>query len=207
MENSKKLLLIIIGVIIGVILFDSIQAMFFNNKPIFSSPKGSMYTRNRGFLVDNYVCSNGVEKTVFKWKKDVCSNEIVYVELSKESSVLFFNNDVSLRVKEGTLFESSLIYVLENNSNFSIAYDNEAWLEKMQDGKWYSLKIQSQEELGMLLLPYSKLESRDSIEKVITFAIYGKLTVGKYRLVKKIKLVKENDNMEDFYVAAEFTID
>lgn len=212
MKKNKKILIIVLGVLIGVILIDSLQAKVFNNKPILSLIKdvngGYLNKRNIGVLVDNYVCNDGKVETVFKWEKYTCiKEEEKYVRIDKESDVAITDKKVSLKIKEGSLFDSSISYILENNSEKEVNYGDDVWLEKEQDGKWYTLKIrESNKEYEMSLLLLG-LEPGGQMEYSMTFHMYGKLTPGKYRIVKDMSFLLENDSRDNFYVADEFIID
>lgn len=212
MKKNKKILIIVLGVLIGVVLIDSFQAKVFNNKPILRLTKdvngGYLNKKNIGVLVDNYVCNDGEVKTVFKWEKYACiKEEEKYVRIDKKSDVTITDKMVSLKIKEGTLFDSSVSYILENNSKKEVNISDSVWLEKEQDGKWYTLKVKkSNKEFEMNLLLLGLVPGAQT-EQSMTFHTYGKLTPGKYRIVKRMSFLLENDSRDNFYVADEFIID
>lgn len=212
MKKNKKILIIVLGVLIGVVLIDSFQAKVFNNKPILRLTKdvngGYLNKKNIGVLVDNYVCNDGEVKTVFKWEKYSCiKEEEKYVRIDKKSDVTITDKMVSLKIKEGTLFDSSVSYILENNSKKEVNISDSVWLEKEQDGKWYTLKVKkSNKEFEMNLLLLGLVPGAQT-EQSMTFHTYGKLTPGKYRIVKRMSFLLENDSRDNFYVADEFIID
>ena len=59
-----KKILIIIGIIIGIILLDSIQALFFDNAPMIGIQTRNM--KKVGILVETIYCGNGKHDTVIK---------------------------------------------------------------------------------------------------------------------------------------------
>ena len=66
-----KKILIIIGIIIGIILLDSIQALVFDNNPIIGIQTRNM--KKVGILVETIHCGNGKHDTVIKGFSYSCS--------------------------------------------------------------------------------------------------------------------------------------
>lgn len=70
MKQSIKKILIVIGVIIGIILLDSIQALVFDNNPIIKIKEyyngGDLNYKSKVILVDTYNCTNGKKDTKLK---------------------------------------------------------------------------------------------------------------------------------------------
>lgn len=73
MNKKLRVILIILGILIGILLIDTLQAKIFNNSPFIRFTEdyngGNLYKKNKGILVDNYIYTNGDKKTVFKWEK------------------------------------------------------------------------------------------------------------------------------------------
>lgn len=65
-----KKVLIIIGIIIGIVLIDSIQALVFDNNPLLKIREyyngGDLYYKDKGILVDTYCGTNGIKDTTIK---------------------------------------------------------------------------------------------------------------------------------------------
>lgn len=76
MKKSLKITLIILSIIIGIIVLDTIQALVFNNSPIIKIREnidgGSADYIDKGLFVNHYYCLNNEEKTVFKNVKYAC---------------------------------------------------------------------------------------------------------------------------------------
>lgn len=74
-----KKILIVIGIIFGIILLDSIQAMVFNNNPIIKIKEyyngGNINYKSKGILVDTINCTNGKKDTVIKGFSYSCNYE------------------------------------------------------------------------------------------------------------------------------------
>ena len=73
MKKIIKRFLIVIGVIVGIILLDSIQALVFDNNPIIGIQTRNM--KKAGILVDTHHCGNGKYDTVIKGFSYSCNYE------------------------------------------------------------------------------------------------------------------------------------
>ena len=73
MKKIIKRFLIVIGVIVGIILLDSIQALVFDNNPIIGIQTRNM--KKIGILVDTHHCGNGKHDTVIKGFSYSCNYE------------------------------------------------------------------------------------------------------------------------------------
>ncbi|MBQ3020695.1 MAG: hypothetical protein IJD92_00545 [Bacilli bacterium] len=74
-----KKIFIVIGLILGLILFDSIQAIVYDNNPIIKIKEyyngGDINYKSKGILVDTINCSNGKKDTVIKGFSYSCNYE------------------------------------------------------------------------------------------------------------------------------------
>lgn len=72
MKKNVKIILIILGILIGIVLIDTIQAKAFNNKPVLKIVEnyngGTLYQQYKSIFVDTYVFTNGKKITFFKWE-------------------------------------------------------------------------------------------------------------------------------------------
>ena len=118
------------------------------------------------------------------------------------SDIKTTENDVSLSIKENTLTTSSATLILKNNSNTEIQYGNSYEIEIKHNKKWYKLDGEM-----YFTLPLFFLEPNKTVELEVNWEDgYKKLKKGTYRIIKEIKIEKENNTFDSFYVAAEFTI-
>lgn len=76
MKKGLKITLIIIGVVVGIILLDTIQALVFNNNPIIGTQ--TKCRSKEGIFVTTYHCESG--KNITKLKDSTCSTETVCKE-------------------------------------------------------------------------------------------------------------------------------
>lgn len=93
--------------------------------------------------------------------------------------------NVSIAIKDETLTNRSATIVITNKSNNKIQFGEEYTIERKIAGKWTKLDTK-QKEIWWNLVNI-EVESNDSYqEKIDWYWMYGKLSKGKYRLVKKI---------------------
>lgn len=127
---------------------------------------------------------------------------------------LIFNNDdygkkelsingVSMSLKDETLASyTGATFILKNDNNIDMIYGDSYTIEVEKDGKWEKFDVE-----GYFNDIAYNLKAKSSKEITINWEnIYGKLELGKYRLIKKISYEKEKDNYETFYVNAEFIL-
>lgn len=76
MKKSLKIMFIIIAVVVGIIVMDTIQAIVFNNSPLLKIREnfngGSTHYIDKGLVVNHYNCTNKEKKTLFKKAKYSC---------------------------------------------------------------------------------------------------------------------------------------
>ncbi len=75
MKKILKVTLIVIVVLVGIIILDSIQSLVFNNNIVFGIETKCMV--KKGILVNTYHCGNGNNITKFKLFNSSCNNETV----------------------------------------------------------------------------------------------------------------------------------
>ena len=64
MKKALKISFGVIGVVIAIVLLDSIQALVFDNNPVIGIQTKNM--KKVGILVDTHHCGNGKHDTVIK---------------------------------------------------------------------------------------------------------------------------------------------
>ena len=129
MKKSLKIILIVIGIIAGFILLDTLQARIFKNSPIISWKEkldGDSYV-DKGILVDTYYCrkddieevswhlknskftcpiNEEIDDEVFITKSDAC-NDIKYQTYYEDKNRTIYLAtciaEVNLRTEDGTI--------------------------------------------------------------------------------------------------------
>lgn len=118
------------------------------------------------------------------------------------SDIKVTESNVSLSIKENTLTTSGATLILKNNSNTNIQYGNPYEIEIKNNKKWYKLDGKM-----YFTLPLFFLEPNKTVELEVNWQDgYKKLKKGTYRIIKEIKIEKEDNTFDSFYIATEFTI-
>ena len=92
--------------------------------------------------------------------------------------------DVTMKIKENTLTKSGATIIITDNNEIKYTYLQYYKLEKRIDHVWYELKPNDDvffNEMGYLVDENNELEMNIDWSK-----IYGNLTSGKYRIIKRI---------------------
>jgi len=80
MKKNFKQILIVIGIVIGLILIDSVQSLLFDNNPFISIEEnyidGNISYKSKGILVDTITCINGKKDTIIKGFSYSCDEEV-----------------------------------------------------------------------------------------------------------------------------------
>ena len=114
MKKSIKIALIVIGIIIGFIALDTIQALAFNNNPIIGTQ--TKCRSKAGLFVTTYHCGDG--RNITKLKDSTCSTE----EMCKETK----NIDYVMRPKDiHDLINEYFTKSETNLSNYAYSYVDE----------------------------------------------------------------------------------
>ena len=130
-----------------------------------------------------------------------CNNN--KLDVDEVSNIVTSNGNVSLTIKEGTLTSTKATLILENNSTEDLGYSDSYEIEIKKDNDWYKINV----DIGFNE-PLYIVESNQSQELDINWGNgYGSLTPGEYRIIKDVMLMNNDDTYEDFYIAAEFTIE
>ena len=75
MKTEGKIILCILGVIVGIVLLDSALALIFNNKPFIGIETKCM--KAEGLLVSTYHCGNGKNITKIELYNSSCDYNAV----------------------------------------------------------------------------------------------------------------------------------
>ena len=119
---------------------------------------------------------------------------------------LIFNNDdygkkelsingVSMSLKDETLASyTGATFILKNDNNIDMIYGDSYTIEVEKDGKWEKFDVEG----DFNDIAYN-LKAKSSKEITINWEnIYGKLELGKYRLIKKFLMKKKRIIMKLF---------
>lgn len=105
--KKKKIILIILCSIIGLIFLDFIVALSFNNSPIIKIRDyyngGFVVYKDKGIFSNTYKCSDGKTKTVLKTTKFVCPMKDSKEEEKKEIITITFDTKGGSKIDSITI--------------------------------------------------------------------------------------------------------
>ncbi len=136
MKKGVKITLIIIGILVSIIIIDTIQAKIFDNSPLLkirdNLDGGNIDYIDKGILVNHYRCSNNEKVTTWKKEKFACSKEEISIESVNDKIVNFLeNNNYSNFAYSYIDTEKNVIIVglLENNEKSQDEFINKVFTE------------------------------------------------------------------------------
>ena len=119
-----------------------------------------------------------------------------------EESTLNMNNEyLKMEINEEKTTNEGITFKLINISNYDLTYGLSYHLEKEENDKWY--KVKPKEEMHFIMVAYNLKKGEEKEESLKWTSYYGKLSKGKYRLVKSFRL---KNAKEEFYTSQEFII-
>ena len=123
MKKSLKITIIVLGVLVGIVALDTLQAKLFNNSPLLkirdNFDGGTLDYIDKGILVNHYHCNNNEDVTTWKVTKFACS-----VKESNTEEFDFYltkpeiHNDI--RFNNYFTFENRKIYLAGNINQFYV---------------------------------------------------------------------------------------
>ena len=103
MKKWLKVILIIVGIAVGIILIDSMQALIFNNEPIIGIDTKCRY--RKGIFVYTRHYGNGEKRTMLK-THDTTLECIETIDLEKE-----IKNNIDKILEEYAIYSSTIKYI------------------------------------------------------------------------------------------------
>ena len=123
MKKGLKITLIVLGVLVGIVALDTLQAKVFDNSPILkirdNLDGGSIDYVDKGLFVNHYHCNNNEKVTTWKGTKFACS--------IKESNIEEFDfylsklkNHNNIKFNDYFTFSDRKIYLADNIKEFYV---------------------------------------------------------------------------------------
>lgn len=202
MKKILKVILIIIGLILSVVIIDTLQAIILKNSTIIKWKENLADNDSwvdRGIIVDTYYCTKEKDIVTVSWKlkgfKYTCPIDNVN-ELDEVKNV-------SMVIKDGTLTRKSGTIIITDLGGKDYVYGQEYRIDKKEYGYWNALEPIT-ENYAWDLIGY-KVDKNNILELNQNWEwLYGELEDGEYRIVKSVTIPGMNENY-DFSV--EFVID
>ena len=190
MKKSLKITLIVLGVLVGIVALDTLQAKIFDNSPLLkirdNLDGGTTDYIDKGIFVNHYHCNNNENVTIWIGTKFACS---VKESNTKEFDFYLTKPEIhnDIRFNDYFTFENRKIYLARNINQFYVV-----------DGKTMTLKEYISNNNGTL---------DDSIKKItdkleLTGALYdGGTTIYKSK-DKDVTLIscKKMDGNKNIYI-------
>lgn len=118
-------------------------------------------------------------------KKMISTSDSLYESLAKRE-------DIYLKINDDSVTNTSLTYRIYNNTNQELYYGVDYEIEFNKDNTWKKYNVQaSWIDIAVMLKSNSYNEERATWE-----TIYGKLSKGKYRIIKNINNIIVFDEFE-----------
>lgn len=114
------------------------------------------------------------------------------------------NREVSMEIKDSSVTNTGLTYVISNQAGYELTYGGSFVLEMYRDGAWNQLEYVDGGPLWTAVL-LSISPGKSAEHSVSWDGIYGSLEAGEYRLIKDVTLVKSDKNT-DYQISARFSI-
>lgn len=203
MKHPIKIILLVISILIGIVLLDTIQAVIFKNSPIISwhktLPDKDSFV-DKGIIIDTYYCTKEKDivtiKQYFKSTKFTCPiDNFEVINVPVPISEL---NGISMKIKEGTLTKNGATIIITDTTGNGNTYGSSYHLDKLNNYRWQTLDIIYEGNYGFISIGYLVDENNQLELKHNWKKLYGELDPGTYRLVKEVN---------NQYFAVEFAID
>jgi len=148
MKKNKKIILIIIGVLIGSVLLDTLQARILKHSPLISWKEELADDDSwvdRGILIDTYYCTKEQDIVTVSWKfkgnKFTCP--IDNIQIKK-----FFEYDFSVTINSNTTYKKIFAF---NYNGVDYYYGNTAFKLSLTENKHkHNIEVALKNELVTL---------------------------------------------------------
>ena len=121
------------------------------------------------------------------------------------------NDIVNFYLKEGTLTKTGATFILENNSDYTINYGEDFWIEKYDSDihDFQVLKYDEDKNCAFNMIGYILVKNKPMEITQNWSCFYNKLDKGMYRIIKKISFESDNPVSEEdeYYIYSEFEIE
>jgi len=199
MNKRIKIILIIVAILVGIILLDTIQARLLKNSP-FISWKEELEDDDswvdRGILIDTYYCTKEKDIITVSWH---FKNSKYTCPIDNINS----NEDITMSIKDGTLTNEGATIIITDLTGKDNVYGEEYRIDKNENEIWKELDVVVEGNYGWNLIGYSVGEDNKLELEVNWKWLYGTLEEGEYRIVKS---TSEMGSLVNNYFSVEFEI-
>ena len=195
--KNKKIIIITLCSIIGLIFLDFIVALSFNNSPIIKTRDyyntGSTVYKDKGIFTNTYKCSDGKTKTVLKATKYVCPMKDIQEEDKKETITITFDTKGGSKIDSITISkDTELTLPKEPTRN---GYVFKGWVDKNETPIYDKVLLA---EDTILYAVWEKDETSNTI--TITFDTKGGSKIDSISISKDTELTLPKEPTRKGYV-------
>ena len=193
---KKKIIIITLCSIIGLIFLDFIVALLFNNSPIIKIRDyyngGSTVYKDKGIFTNTYKCSDGKTKTVLKTTKYVCPMKDIEKDI-KEAITITFDTKGGSKIDSITLGKDTELALPKEPTRDSYVF--KGWVDKNETPIYDKVLLAEDTTL------YAVWEKDATSNKItITFDTRGGSKIESITISKDTELVLPKEPTKDGYV-------
>ena len=193
---KKKIIIITLCSIIGLIFLDFIVALLFNNSPIIKIRDyyngGSTVYKDKGIFTNTYKCSDGKTKTVLKTTKYVCPMKDIEKDI-KEAITITFDTKGGSKIDSITIGKDIELALPKEPTRDGYVF--KGWVDKNETPIYNKVLLAEDTTL------YAVWEKDATSNKItITFDTRGGSKIESITISKDTELVLPKEPTKDGYV-------
>ena len=193
---KKKIIIITLCSIIGLIFLDFVVALLFNNSPIIKIRDyyngGSIVYKDKGIFTNTYKCSDGKTKTVLKTTKYVCPMKDNEKDI-KEAITITFDTKGGSKIESITISKNTELTLPKEPTRDGYVF--KGWVDKNETPIYNKVLLAEDTTL------YAVWEKDATNNKItITFDSRGGSKIESITISKDSELTLPKDPTRDGYV-------
>ena len=193
---KKKIIIITLCSIIGLVFLDFIVALLFNNSPIIKIRDyyngGSTVYKDKGIFTNTYKCSDGKTKTVLKTTKYVCPMKDIEKDI-KEAITITFDTKGGSKIDSITIGKDTELALPKEPTRDGYVF--KGWVDKNETPIYNKALLAEDTTL------YAVWEKDATNNKItITFDTRGGSKIESITISKDTELVLPKEPTRDGYV-------
>ena len=193
---KKKIIIITLCSIIGLIFLDFIVALLFNNSPIIKIRDyyngGSTVYKDKGIFTNTYKCSDGKTKTVLKTTKYICPMKDIEKDI-KEAITITFDTKGGSKIESITIGKDTELTLPKEPTRDGYVF--KGWVDKNETPIYDKVLLAEDTTL------YAVWEKDATNNKItITFDTKGGSKIESITISKDTELVLPKEPTRDGYV-------
>ena len=193
---KKKIIIITLCFIIGLIFLDFIVALLFNNSPIIKIRDyyngGSTVYKDKGIFTNTYKCSDGKTKTVLKTTKYVCPMKDIEKDI-KEAITITFDTKGGSKIESITISKDTELTLPKEPTRDGYVF--KGWVDKNETPIYNKVLLAEDTTL------YAVWEKDATNNKItITFDTRGGSKIESITISKDTELTLPKEPTRDGYI-------